>query len=217
MTEPVTSRWYKTSNGITAAELLRACGERLTDRELWQKFHARFQKAIFLYVLRILRQRGFQKALTDTAADLAQDVYMRLIQNDGRLLLSFKGNTDRSVMAFLARVAMNVVLHHHQYEVADKRQAGVVVSIEEARQFEGARGDVSELDVVALLSWIDVERLVAADPDPEKGARNVLLLKLHFMEGLTSEEIAEYPGFQLTPSGVNTVLQRLKARLQRGI
>src|SRR5678816_3167379 len=105
MTGQVTSSWYKTSNGISAAELLRACGEKLTDRELWQKFHDRFQKPIFLYVLRTLREQHASEILTYPAADIAQDVYMRMIQNDGRLLRSFRGNTDRSVMAFLARIA----------------------------------------------------------------------------------------------------------------
>src|SRR5438876_6066282 len=106
MTERVHSRWYKTGNGISAAELLRACGQKFTDRELWQKFHDRFQSAIFLYALRALRIQQSSEDVTSMAADIAQETYMRMIQNDGQLLRSFKGNTDRSVMAFLARIAM---------------------------------------------------------------------------------------------------------------
>jgi len=217
MTERVTSGWYKTGNGISAAELLRACGEKLTDRELWQKFHDRFQKPIFLYVLRTLREQHASEILTYPAADIAQDVYMRMIQNDGRLLRSFRGNTDRSVMAFLARIAMNVVTDFYRHKQAEKRQSGQVVSFEDARKVEGERGNFTQLDIVSVLSWIDVERLVAMEPDLKKAARNVLILKLHYLEGFTIEEIAEYPGFDLTLSGVNMVLQRLKARLQGAI
>jgi RNA polymerase sigma factor (sigma-70 family) len=217
MTERVTSGWYKTGNCISAADLVRACGEKLTDRELWQKFHDRFRNPIFLYVLRTMREQHASDDLTNTAADIAQDVYLRMIQNDGRLLRSFRGATDRSVMAFLARVAMNVVTDFYRHKQAEKRQPGQVVSLDEARRVEGERGDFKELDIVSLLSWIDVERLVTLEADSKKAARNVLILKLYYLEGFTIEEIAEYPGFELTVSGVNMVLQRLKARLQRGI
>jgi RNA polymerase sigma factor (sigma-70 family) len=215
MTE-VTSRWYKTGNGISAADLLRACGEKLTDRELWQKFHDRFQNPIFLYVLRALRRQRSSEILSGTVADLAQEVYMRMIQNDGRMLRLFRGNTDRSVMAFLAGTAMNVVKDQLRRDQTNKRQHGQIVSIDEAREVESSR-NASELNVVALLSWIDVQRLAAADPDTANATRNVLLLQLFYVEGLTAVEIAAHPGFNLTDSGVRMVLQRLKVRLLRGI
>jgi DNA-directed RNA polymerase specialized sigma24 family protein len=217
MTDRVTSRWYKTGNGISAADLLRACGQKLTDHELWQKFHDRFQNPIFLYVLRTLRQQQNSEDVNIVAADIAQDVYMRMVQNDGRMLCSFRGNTDRSVLAFLARVAMNVVTDYHRREQAEKRQPGQVISIDEARDIEGSSGNVSQLNVTALLSWIDVQKLIDADSDRKNSARNVLILKLHLIEGFSAEELAEYPGFSLTASGIKMVIQRLTARLQQGI
>jgi len=216
MTERVTSRWYKTGNGISAADLLRACGEKLTDHELWQKFHDRFQSPIFLYVLRTLRQQQYSEDVNSTAAEIAQDVYLRMIQNDGRMLRSFRGSTDRSVLAFLARVAMNVVTDHHRREQTEKRQHGQIISIDEARKIEDTSGVSSEINLTALLSWIDVQKLIDADSDRKNAARNILILKLHLIEGFSAEEIAEYPGFNLTASGVRMVVLRLKARLQQG-
>jgi len=50
----------------------------------------------------------------DVVPDLAQDVYMRLVQHDGRILRGFRGTTEFSVMAFLAKISKTVVLDHQR-------------------------------------------------------------------------------------------------------
>jgi RNA polymerase sigma factor (sigma-70 family) len=210
-------RWRGADDDISSADLLRECGQKLTDRDLWQKFQERFQKLIFTYLLRGLRYRSAEDS-AELANDLAQDVYMRLVQNDGRMLRSFKGNTDFSVMAFLARVSVTVVTDYHRYQTAGKRQGAQVISIDEARQNSAALpGEAAELDFGAILSWIDVERLVDSDMDRKHAARNVLIFKLHYIDGFTPGEISRFPGFDLTESGIEVVLQRLKTRLQKRI
>ena len=171
-----------------------------------------------MYLLRGLRRRSPAEDSLDVSNDLAQDVFMRLVQNNGRMLRSFKGTTDFSVMAFLARVCVSAIGDHQRYQNAGKRQAGEVISIEEARA--AARplpGEASELDIAAILSLIDVERLVDADTDRKHATRNVLIFKLRYIDGFTPGEIAQFPGFNLTESGIEVVLQKLKARLQRKI
>ena len=218
MAETSRFRWRGSEEEISSAELLRECGRRLTDRVLWQKFQERFQKLIFTYLLRSLKHRASSEDVADLANDLAQDVYMRLIRNDGRMLRSFKGTTDFSVMAFLARVSVSAVTDDHRHRTATKRQTGQVISFEEARQAaEAFSGEATELDLGAILSWIDVERLVDSEADRQHAARNVLIFKLHFIDGFFPAEIAQFPGFDLAQSGIEEVLQRLKARLQKGI
>jgi DNA-directed RNA polymerase specialized sigma24 family protein len=117
----------------TSADLVRACGARLNDRELWKEFEKRFHKRIFLYLLRSCRvSRGDHLDLQDVLLDLAQDVYVRLIQNDGRILKSFRGDNDFAVLAFLARVSASVVTDHFRHGEAEKRKA-MVLSIENIR------------------------------------------------------------------------------------
>src|SRR5213593_738591 len=101
-------RWHATGE-TAAADLLRECGEKLTDRGLWTRFQERFQGLIFLYLMRSLRLRRIQEDVADLVPDLAQEVYLRLVQHDGRILRSFRGTTEFSVMAFLAKVADTVV------------------------------------------------------------------------------------------------------------
>ena len=67
----------------------------------------------------------------------------------------------------------------------------------------------------AILSWIDVERVVEGDPDRKNARRNALIFKLHYIDGFEAGEIARFPGFELTKSGVETILARLRKRIQK--
>src|SRR6187401_3225372 len=93
--------WYGTEE-LSSADLLRECGRKLTDRVLWQKFQQRFQRLIFMYIARTLRNASVDGS-KELVNDLAQDVYIRLLQNEGRMLRSFKGASEFSVRAFLSR------------------------------------------------------------------------------------------------------------------
>jgi hypothetical protein len=96
-----------------------------------------------------------------------------------------------------------------------------VVPIEAARAAEmsgTASTDSPEFDSTQLgsiLSWIDIERIVEGDPDRKNARRNALIFKLHYVDGFESGEIARFPGFGLTKSGVETILARLRKRIQK--
>jgi len=211
-------RWQKAGD-TPAADLLRECGERLTDRVLWTRFQERFQGLIFLYLMRALRFRRIQDDMSDIVPDLAQEVYLRLVQHAGRILRSFRGTTEFSVMAFLARVSSSVVQDYQRQITSEKRRAQVI-PIESARGGEVVARSVEspEFDSNALssiLSWIDIERIVEGDPDRKNARRNALIFKLHYIDGFEAAEIARFPGFELTKSGVETILARLRKRIQK--
>src|SRR5438445_8672821 len=211
-------RWHKAGEA-PAADLLRECGEKLTDRSLWTRFQERFQGLIFLYLMRALRLRRIQDDVSDIVPDLAQEVYVRLVQHDGRILRSFRGATEFSVMAFLARVSSSVVQDHQRQITSEKRRAQVIpIESAKAGELAGFRpAESPEFDSNALssiLSWIDIERIVEGDPDRKNARRNALIFKLHYVDGFSSAEIARFPGFDLTQAGVETVLGRLRKRIQ---
>jgi DNA-directed RNA polymerase specialized sigma24 family protein len=211
-------RWQKTGE-MSGAELLRECGLRLTDRVLWAKFQQRFQGLIFLYLLRALRLGSIREDVNGIVPDLAQEVYLKLVQHDGRILRSFRGDTEFSVMAFLAKISANVVQDYHRHTGREKRRAQVV-SIDAVKAAEGREssfGESPEFDpnsLSSILAWIDIERVVEGDPDRKNAPRNALIFKLHYVDGFSPAEIARFPGFDLTPAGVETVLGRLRKRIQ---
>jgi RNA polymerase sigma-70 factor (ECF subfamily) len=209
-------RWKK-SDEMSPADLVRECGERLTDRELWRQFQERFQGLIFMYVMRSLRIRMISEDVTGIVPDLAQEVYLKLVRHDGRVLRSFKGTTEFSVRAFLAKVSASVVADHQRSATSGKR-GGQVISIDSARAAESTgSADAPEFDsnrMSAILSWIDMERVIEGEADSRNAQRNALIFQLHFIDGFESGEIARFPGFGLTQSGVQAILARLRKKIQ---
>lgn len=201
-------------NDVSSADLLRECGRRLTDAALWQEFQERFHRQLTVYVMRTIWKLN-AKGNVDLICDLVQDVYLRLLQNNGRVMSGFRGETDFSVLAFLGRTAMGVVSDYYRARQAGKRQTAEIVSIDQARHQEERSNTAEELDVTSILSWIDVQRLVESEPDRRNATRNVLIFKLHYIEGLTVREISQYPGFDLTESAIEIILKNLRAQLKK--
>jgi DNA-directed RNA polymerase specialized sigma24 family protein len=211
-------RWNK-SGEVSAPDLVRECGQKLTDRELWRQFQERFQGLIFMYLMRSLRLRSIQEDVAGIVPDLAQEVYLRLVQNEGRVLRLFKGTTEFSVRAFLAKIAASVVGDHQRSAASDRRSAHIIpIEWAKAAEFSGKKPvDMPEFDssrLSSILSWIDMERVVEREPDQKNARRNALIFQLHYISGFEAGEIASFPGFGLTRSGVQTILARLRKRIQ---
>ena len=209
----------KKSGEMSAPDLVRECGERLTDRELWLQFQARFQGLIFIYVMRSLRLSHIEEDVSGIVPDLTQDVYLKLVQHDGRVLRSFKGATEFSVRSFLGKVAESVVRDYQRSTMTDKRGAPVIpIDYVRAAESSGQKSaDSSEFDssqMSSILSWIDMERVVEGEPDQKNARRNALIFQLHYINGFESGEIANFPGFGLTKSGVQAILARLRQKIQ---
>jgi len=201
--------WKTLEGDPSPSDFLRECGRQLTNPVLWQKFQERFQKLLFTYLLRGLRYRREPGNMCDLVNDLIQDVYMRLVQNEGQMLKCFRGNTDFSVMAFLARISMSAITDHYRHQTAQKRQAPQVVS-----SMDQPGNEAAEFNVAAIPFSIDVMRFVDFENDQRHAARNALIFKLHYIDGFTPTAIAAFPGFALSVSEIDAVLPRLKARLR---
>ena len=212
MTEPNRFRHDGTST-ISSADLLRECGRKLTDVALWQTFQSRFHRQITTYVLRTVWM-FHGKTDPEVVCDLVQDVYLRLLQSKGRPMSGFRGETDFSVLAFLGRISMGVVSDYFRSQKAGKRKPAEIISFEVARRGE-EKTHADDLDVTSILSWIDVSRLIESERDRRNATRNVLIFKLHYVEGLTVREISQYPGFDLTEPAIEVILKNLRTQLKK--
>ncbi len=193
---------------LSSADLLRACGQRLDDVDLWGEFQRRFRRPIFLYLLRAYRlESGEDRGILDLLPDLAQDVYVRLVRNEGRALRSFRGETNFAAFAFVASIATTIVCDHFRRDAAMKRTAEVI-------PFEDARDARIGRTPEDVLPMVDIERALARDGSRKRSARDVLIFKLHYVEGCTAPEIAAFPGFGLTVRGVEAVLTRWRRKVK---
>jgi len=135
MEDVVRLRWRSTSE-ISSADLVRECGRKLADRHLWELFTKRFEKLIFLYLMRALKFHSKREDVTELVLELAQEVYIRLCHDEGIMMQEFRGESDFSVAAFFGRVSASVAIDHLRRNESQKRFGGNVVSIEEAREKE---------------------------------------------------------------------------------
>ena len=123
-------------------------------------------------------------------------------------------------MAFLARISSSVVQDYLRQQSSEKRRAQVI-PIETAKNGELANFravESPEFDpnsISSILAWIDIERIVEGDPDRKNARRNALIFKLHYIDGFEAGEIAKFPGFELSKSGIETILARLRKRIQK--
>jgi RNA polymerase sigma-70 factor (ECF subfamily) len=198
---------------FSSTELLRACAGS-KDERAWTEFIARFQVVIAAAVLRTARH--WCEPSRPQLDDLIQDTYLKLCENDCRLLRSFQPRQEDSIYGFLKVVAANVVHDHFKAALAAKRGASQTEAMAEPLEndLKTAVGDgFNAVSQRSQLEQIDkVLRQVTAGKDQE---RNCAIFWLRHRQGLTASEIASIPSIGLTTEGVESVLMRL-ARTIRG-
>jgi len=192
---------------FSSTELVRACAGS-KDERAWAEFIRRFQMVIAAAVLRTARHWG--EPSCSQLDDLIQDTYLKLCENDSRLLRSFQPRHEDSIYGFLKVVAANVVHDHFKSALAAKRGAGQTEAIMEPVQMDPKTSGTDGFDAVSQrLQLEQVEKIlrqVTAGKDQEK-KRTIFWLR--HRQGLTASEIAAIPSIGLTTEGVESVLLRL--------
>jgi RNA polymerase sigma-70 factor, ECF subfamily len=192
---------------FSSAELVRACAGS-KDEKAWAEFIRRFQVVIAAAVLRTARQWG--EPSSPQLDDLIQDTYLKLCEDDSRLLRSFQPRHEDSIYGFLKVVSANVVHDHFKSAQAAKRGAGQTETILEPLQMDpktaGADGFNTVTQRLQLEQVDKVLRQVTAGKDQE---RNRTIFWLRHRLGLTAGEIAAIPSMGLSTEGVESVLMRV--------
>src|SRR4051812_31042913 len=151
------SHYLDKPGSLAVSELMRECGKDLQNSDLWEEFYSRFRRKILLYLLRAFRMLGgHSEEFVRYADDWVQDVFTKLVQNDGHVIRSFRGSTELSVYAFLGTIAVSIVADQLRFQRALRRTAHVV-PLDDVQ--DGAMPhDNSDDRLAALLEIIDVER-----------------------------------------------------------
>jgi len=197
---------------FSSTELVRACAGS-KDEKAWAEFIRRFQVVIAAAVLRTARHWG--EPPRSQLDDLIQDTYLKLCENDSRLLRSFQPRHEDSIYGFLKVVAANVVHDHFKSVRAAKRGAGQTAALVEPIQIDRKTAGPDCFQVVSQrlqLEQVDkVLRQVTAGRDQQ---RKRMIFWLRHRQGLTASEIAAIPSIGLTTAGVESVLLRLAVMIR---
>ena len=202
------ARYSKSSS----TELVRAClGSK--DEEAWAEFIRRFQVVIAAAVLRTARHWG--EPLRPQLDDLIQDTYLKLCENDSRLLRSFQPRHEDSIYGFLKVVAANVVHDHFKSALAAKRGAGQTEAIMEPVQMHRKTAGTDSFEAVSQrLQLEQLDKILTQLTAGKDQARKRTIFWLRHRQGLTASEIASIPSIGLTTEGVESVLMRLAAMIR---
>ena len=192
---------------LSPSELVRACACS-QDGEAWVEFIRRFHVVIAAAVLRT--SRHWVEPSRPQLDDLIQDTYLKLCENDYRLLRSFRPQCEGSIYGFLKVVAANVVHDRFKAALAVKRGAGQTEAIAEPIQVDPKTTDDSNFEAVnQRLRLQQVDRILTEVTKGKDQERKRAIFWLRHRQGLTASEIAAIPSIGLTTEGVESVLMRL--------
>jgi RNA polymerase sigma-70 factor, ECF subfamily len=200
---------------LSSIDLIRICIGS-SDERAWTEFISRFQVVIASAVLRTARLWGDpSRAQLD---DLIQDTYLKLCDDNYRLLRAFRPRQEDSIYGYLKVVAANIVHDRFKAERAQKRGASQTESDGELLNVASAAGVDDSFEIVSRrLQLEQIERVLRRVNDGKDHERNRTIFWLRHRQGLTASEIAAIPAIGLTTEGVETVLLRLTSMIRSHI
>jgi RNA polymerase sigma factor (sigma-70 family) len=213
---------------IESAKLVRLCAENLENHDLWAEFLRRFTGKIKLYIRGTLRRSAGDAGIPQAVApfssatenDLFQNVILRLVDNGCAALKRFTGATEAELQAYLAVVSRSVVRDFLRCHRALKRPRWFDTVVPEKRQWALSAdrvGDPRQIPLEQEILVRELEQLSLRMIENHSGRysdRDRLIFQLYFYEGLSIAQIANCEGIELSKTGVEKALERLKERVR---
>jgi len=173
---------------ISISELISGCinGKKESWDLFFQKFH------------RLVTGIAFQKSY-DSMEDAVQTIYLRLIEDDYRVLKKFNGSSYGAFLLYLKEVCRNVIKEENK-KLSQKKSHIVPTEVNTDSLVDPKSIGIPENEE-------EHEQLLEKIMELKMGFRVVMALKLH---GYKAREIAEILNLPL-----NTVLTRIKRSIEK--
>lgn len=183
----------------------------------WEEFFDRYQAPLFRMVTAALRKyTGGYRA--QDVYDLVQDLYQRLLDNDGQALRRFRGTTDRQFCAYLAQICYHLA---HDFRVKNTSSNPVPfegTSPVDAFSAPAFRATV-EPDQETTVQRRELRELIAhslqklAEGDEKHRHSTIFMLRCY--EQRSAEEVAALLGISIT--SVHTTYHRTRMKLETAL
>jgi RNA polymerase sigma-70 factor (ECF subfamily) len=194
-------------SSLSLQDLVCLCAGPCNDGA-WEEFVTRVGKSISLSVLRTASLWG--EPSRSVVEDLVQVTYLKLWEDNCRLLRDFAMQNPDGILGYLKKVAANAAhdyFRHGRSQSAGGSQAHVSTSDVDVEAGKDVHGSQDRIAFEILLNQIDeyLKRQSGADQD-----RDRTIFWLYFRQGMSSKEIASLPTIGLGAKGVGSVIERLK-------
>lgn len=188
----------------------------------WEELVRRYGAVVQRQVRGSLRNAGFSFA-PEEIEERVQEVYYRLLMGGAGRLRLLRRWSEGQVVTYLSRVARRVVVDEVRAMAAVKR-GGLRVSFsrclsEVAERTADPRGTPEEALMRAEGRRLLLERCrLLVESLTSRSDRELYLrvLRLAFLEGWSSREIAGAEGCRLAASSIDSLVHRARRRLARG-
>ena len=209
----VLAMFYETSasKNLAPGDLFSRCARVPSDRMAWEEFFRRYRRDIAGAIYRVLGfpPKGRFSHLFD---DVLQRFHQRLLENDRRALLSFRGKTEPEARSYLRKIAVGVAIKTLHCEPP----AGI--SIDDCKEDDKvdyrhpADPDGSSEEFIAMMDAIDfcLDKILRG----RNKRRNRMIFKLSVLEGCDSKDIVRMPGIRISSShAVDQLVSRIRSKV----
>ncbi len=194
-------------------ELARACAQS-ADAGEWAEFLGRCAPVAALVAARVARMWQGRSLVPTVVDDIVQEVFIKLCEHDRRILREFRPRGEDSFFALLRVITASVANDYFRRHFSEKRGGKVVTTAFEEEPTTGTRSAASkESDVQRVVLFAEIDQRLRNAPGTT-AARDRIIFWLYYLQGLTAEEIAALPGWDLSAKGVESALRRITAWLR---
>jgi RNA polymerase sigma-70 factor (ECF subfamily) len=193
-------------------DLAKACAHS-ADAAEWEEFVRRCTPLASLVALRTARQ-WLGSPSPATVDDIVQEIFLKLCEQERRILRDFEPRGDDSFLGLLRLVSGSVATDYFRRSNSEKRGGKVVTMplLEEGAQLPAASvNPAAQMRQSALMAQLDRKLLSAPDVI---GERDRTFFWLYYRQGFTAEEIAAMAASGLTAKGVESALRRVTVWLR---
>lgn len=207
---------YEESQEFSA--LWRGCAAHDGD---WTPLVQRVEPALRRTVAALGRSYG-QRLTRDLVDEVLQETYVRLLQNNRRVLRGCKGRTKSTIMSYLRSVARSALVDWLRARRALKRDSASELSIElpevladDSDRLESPRAAANPFNDIYVreLRYRFRRECWCVAGGRATGLRDIWITERMMVDGWSSHETAS--AVELAPATVTTVISRMRRELRR--
>ncbi|HTB98823.1 MAG TPA: sigma-70 family RNA polymerase sigma factor [Terracidiphilus sp.] len=199
---------------VPVNELAKACA-RTADAAEWHDLLHRCVPVAAMVASRVARMWLGGASASSVVDDIVQDVFLKLCEQERRILREFRPQGEDSFLALLRVVTMSVANDYFRKRRSEKRGGKVVtVAIEEDPVGSTVASSDAGTSMHKSVLFAEIDRMLLDAPDTVT-ERDRTIFWFYYLQGLTADEIADLPGSDLTSKGVESALRRVTTWLKK--
>jgi RNA polymerase sigma-70 factor (ECF subfamily) len=194
-------------------ELARACAHSAEAAE-WEEFLRRCSPLAAMVAARVARM-WMGSATASIVDDIVQEVFLKLCEQERRILREFKPRGEDSFLGLLRVVTTSVANDHFRRQRSEKRGGKVVtIVLDESPTFAIPLAPEQSEDTERAVLYSELDQKLRSAPGTS-AERDRTIFWLYYLQGLTADEIAGLPNSDLSAKGVESALRRITTWLRK--